>query len=161
MAPLVVALHRAAESDEMLLEFLRKSAAVPVTEALDKEPLLPGCVYLAPADYHLLIEEDRLALSVDPPVCWARPSIDVLFESAADSWGEQAIGVILSGGNADGAAGLARIKEYGGLAVVQEPSEAECAIMPEASLRAVQVDKTLRLEEIAVLLSGIRAPQLR
>jgi two-component system chemotaxis response regulator CheB len=103
----------------------------------------------------LLVEKDNLALSTEARVHWARPSIDVLFESAADIWAEQTIGVILTGANADGAQGLARIKKSGGLAVVQDPAEALYRAMPDAAIAACRVDRTLPLAEIAPLLAGL------
>lgn len=154
-APVVVALHRGRDSADTLTEFLQRSSALRIQEAQDKEPLAPGIVYLAPPDYHLLVEKDNLALSTEARVHWARPSIDVLFESAADIWAEQTIGVILTGANADGAQGLARIKKSGGLAVVQDPAEALYRAMPDAAIAACRVDRTLPLAEIAPLLAGL------
>jgi two-component system chemotaxis response regulator CheB len=157
--PVVAVLHRGPDSTDTLTESLQRSSVLRVTEAQDKEPLVPGTVYLAPPDYHLLVEKDNLALSTEGPVHWSRPSIDVLFESAADTWAEQTIGVILTGANADGAQGLARIKRRGGLAVVQDPSEAQCRAMPDAAIAAAKVDRILPLAEIARLLPGLcRSP---
>jgi two-component system chemotaxis response regulator CheB len=103
---------------------------------------------VAPPDYHLLVEPGSFALSVDAPVQYARPSVDVLFESAADAYGAGTIGVLLTGANADGAAGLAAIKRAGGVAVVQDPRTAEAPQMPEAALRATPVDAVLAVSEI-------------
>ncbi|MBI1787636.1 MAG: chemotaxis protein CheB [Acidobacteria bacterium] len=153
--PVAVALHRGKESGETLVQFLQSSCRLPVGEAQDKQELGPARVYLAPAGYHLLVERDGLALSTEGPVCWARPSIDVLFESAADTWGVRVIGVILTGANSDGARGLARIKKRGGLAVVQEPEGAECRIMPDAAIEACPVDRILPVERIAPLLAEL------
>src|SRR5258708_17179913 len=108
-------------SDSMLSIFLQKQSALPVIEAEDKQAIFSGHVYLAPPDYHLLIEGDHFALSTEDPVWYARPSIDVLFESCANTYGRRAVGVILTGANQDGAQGLAAIKARGGLAVVQDP----------------------------------------
>jgi two-component system chemotaxis response regulator CheB len=153
--PAVAVLHRGRDSADALTEYLQRSSALRVREAQDKERLGPGSVYLAPADYHLLVEKNNLGLSTEGLVHWARPSIDVLFESAADTWAEQTIGVILTGANADGAQGLARIKTRGGLAVVQHPSEAQYRAMPDAAIAAARVDRILPLAEIARLLSGL------
>ena len=148
-------LHRGEGSGEDLIRFLQSASVLPVREAQDKDDLRRGAVYVAPAGYHLLVEKGGLALSTEGPVSWARPSIDVLFESAADAWGERVIGVVLTGTNADGAQGLARIKERGGLTVVQEPSEAECPIMPEAAIAASPIDHVLALAEIPPLLARL------
>lgn len=139
--PVAVAQHRHIESDHLLPTFLQRFSRLPVVEAEDKQPIDLGQVYLAPADYHLLIEaggdgtpQPHFALSTDPPVVYARPSIDVLFESAANTYAERTIGVILTGASHDGAQGLATIKAYGGIAIVQEPQTAECPVMPKAAL---------------------------
>lgn len=153
--PVVAMLHRGRDSAETLTEFLQRSSVLRVKEAHDKEPLVTGSVFLAPPDYHLLVERDNLALSTEARVHWSRPSIDVLFESAADTWAERTIGVILTGANADGALGLARINKSGGLAVVQDPSEALYRAMPDAAIAACRVDRTLPLAEIARLLAGL------
>jgi two-component system chemotaxis response regulator CheB len=154
-ATVAAVLHRGEGSGEELIRFLQSASVLPVREAQDKDDLGRGAVYVAPAGYHLLVEKGGLALSTEGPVSWARPSIDVLFESAADAGGERVIGVILTGANSDGAQGLARIKERGGLTVVQEPSEAECPIMPEAAIAASAVDHVLRLAEIPPLLARL------
>lgn len=128
--------------------------ALPVKEADEKELVRPGWIYFAPPNYHLLIESDRtFVLSIDERVNYVRPSIDVLFESAADVYGAHLIGVILSGANQDGAVGLRRIKERGGLTVVQDPATAEVALMPQAALAMTQIDYVLPPVEIGVLLA--------
>lgn len=134
-----------------MLTCLQQQSLLPVVEAEDKQAIVPGQVYLAPADYHLLVEPGHFALSTEAPVTFARPSIDVLFESAADAYGERVIGVILTGASHDGAQGLAKIVSNGGLAIVQEPSEA-VRTMPEAAIAAVTTAKILPLSEIASLL---------
>jgi two-component system chemotaxis response regulator CheB len=134
---------------------------LPVREAQDKEPVVPGTVYFAPPDYHLLVDKGPLLmLSVDDPVHYARPSIDVLFESAEDIFGERLLGIILSGANEDGAAGLRAIHAAGGIAVVQQPQGAYATLMPEAALLSTPQAKVLTLTEIADLLRtlGSRAP---
>ena len=126
--------HRGKDSEPELCEFLDRQSSLPVSEPDDKEIVLPGHAYLAPRDYHLLIEEKSFALSTEPPVAFARPSIDVLFESAADEYREHAIGVILTGANRDGAWGLARIKASGGLTLVEDPASAAFREMPAAAI---------------------------
>ena len=156
--PVVVVQHRSRDADGGLCEFLRDHSPLPVVEPNDKEEVLAGRVYLAPRDYHLLVEDGRFALSVDAPVTYARPSIDVLFESAADVYGGATIGVVLTGANRDGARGLARIKERGGFAVVQDPAEAESRAMPEAAVAGAKVDRVVRLDQVAPLLNELCLP---
>ena len=153
--PVVVVQHRRKDADDGLCEFLEKRSPLPLGEPNDKTRIEGGRVYLAPRDYHLFVEGDHFALSTDPLVGFARPSIDVLFESAADSYGARAIGVVLTGASRDGARGLASIKEAGGLAVVQDPEEAESRPMPEAAIAATRVDRVLRLREIAPFLNEL------
>lgn len=140
-AALLVVLHRASDGrDALLANALARSTALPIRDAEDKDPLVRGSILLAPADYHLLVERESVALSVDHPVQHSRPSIDVTFESAAEAHGRQVIGILLSGANADGAAGLAEIARRGGLTIVQDPATAERREMPESALRLVKAD---------------------
>lgn len=148
--PVVVVQHRRPNSDDFLSVHLDEQSPLPVKEADDKEPIRPGIVYLAPADYHLLIERDgTFALSLDERVNHCRPSIDVLFDSAADVYEDKVIGVVLTGANPDGSQGLKHIKQCGGLAVVQDPVDAESDCMPHEAIKATRVDRILALEEIA------------
>ncbi|MEH1793569.1 chemotaxis protein CheB [Nostoc sp.] len=149
LVPIAIVQHRHKESNNTLQELLQESTSLPIREVEDKEEILPGHIYLAPADYHLLVEPGHFALSTDEPVSYARPSIDVLFESAADVYTEQVIGVILTGANQDGMQGLKKIKARGGITIVQEPATAESDIMPEAAISAVTVDWILTLSNIA------------
>ena len=161
-AAIVVAQHRRVDTgDGGLAYILALRSDLPVSDADDKEPILPGHVYLAPPDYHLLIQHGWFSLSTDQHVHFARPSIDVLFESAADAYGEGVIGVILTGANEDGAAGLARIKARGGVAIVQDPSTAERHEMPASALAATNADAILQLEEIGPFLYGLVVPPAR
>ncbi|WP_193197539.1 chemotaxis protein CheB [Nostoc sp. MG11] len=147
--PIAIVQHRHKESDETLNKLLQEHTLLPIREVEDKDEIKSGHVYLAPADYHLLIEPNHFALSTDEPVSYARPSIDVLFESAADIYAQQVIGVILTGANQDGVQGLKKVKARGGLTIVQEPATAESCIMPEAAISAVAVDYILSLSDIA------------
>src|SRR5690349_12467116 len=132
--PVVVAQHRSAADSGDLPGMWQRSTALRVCDAEDKAAIVAGHVYVAPADYHLLVEAPgQLALSTDAPVHWARPSIDVLFQTAAEAYGERVIGVILTGASADGSQGLRAIRRHGGCALVQEPASAECAVMPRAA----------------------------
>jgi two-component system, chemotaxis family, protein-glutamate methylesterase/glutaminase len=150
---LFIVLHLPRERPSLLVEIFRTRCALPVREAEDKEPVAPGTIYFAPPDYHLLVEKNRqLALSADEPVHYSRPSIDVLFESAADAYGERLLGIILSGGNEDGSAGLQAVHKAGGVTVVQQPDNAKVPVMVVSALQRGRVDFVLPLDEIAALL---------
>jgi two-component system, chemotaxis family, protein-glutamate methylesterase/glutaminase len=152
-AAVVIAQHRSPESHRNAFrELLGAVTRLEVCEAGDKDVLTPGKVYIAAPDYHLLVEGETLALSTDEPVAFARPSIDVLLESAAESYRERLVGVVLTGANHDGARGLARVAELGGAAIVQDPSTAERDEMPLAALAAVPDARVAPPEEIAALL---------
>ena len=154
--PIVVAQHRSASSTPGgLADLLRMRIRRPVEDVDDKTAIEPRHVYLAPPDYHLLVERGSFALSVDERVQHARPSIDVLFESAAHTYGPAVIGIILTGANEDGAAGLAAIKDRGGVAVVQDPAGATRRTMPEAAIAATVADAILPLEEIGKFVYGL------
>jgi len=144
--PIAVAQHRSPDgSSEGLARLLGAHASMPVVDAEDKQPIEAGTVYLAPPDYHLYVEPDGFALSVDDAVLYSRPSIDVLFESAADAYRDRLIAVVLTGANEDGARGIAAVKRLGGYAIVQNPVEAEKPEMPRAALRAIDPDQVLSL----------------
>ncbi len=147
--PIVVVQHRSKESTDAYPAVVGATTRLTVQEAEDGEPILPGHVYVAPPDYHVLVEPGRLVLSTDEPVCFSRPSIDVLFESAADAYGAGVVAVLLTGANADGAHGLRRVKEAGGIALVQDPHTAESPEMPAAGIAGGPVDMILPLGAIA------------
>jgi two-component system, chemotaxis family, protein-glutamate methylesterase/glutaminase len=154
--PVVVAQHRHASSTRGgLADLLRLRIKRPVVDAEDKMEIERGKVYVAPPDYHLLVEKGSFALSVDERVQFARPSIDVLFETASYAYGAAVIGIILTGANEDGAAGLATIKQRGGVAIVQDPAGAARSTMPEAAIAATVADAVLPLEEIGAFLYGL------
>ena len=133
--PVVVVVHLPPRRASLLVEIFGPRCAVPVREPEDKQPLAPG-IWFAPPDYHLLIERERtFALSIDEPVRFSRPSIDVLFESASDAFGPALCAVVLTGANDDGAAGVARVKRAGGLVLVQDPASADSPEMPRAAIR--------------------------
>ena len=133
--PLAVVLHRHPQSGGHLLEGLRRATSLTVTEVEDKQPLGPG-VFVAPADYHLLVEPGWFSLSLDAPVCYARPSVDVLFESAARIYGADVVGVVLTGANRDGERGVSAIRARGGIVVAEDPDRAEAGEMPRAAVQA-------------------------
>ena len=139
--PFVVALHRSAKTQDGTLEhMLADCVGLEVVTVEDKTPLRPGCVHLAPADYHLLIEDGSLALSTDALVQYSRPSIDVLFDSAAEEYAAGVVGILLTGANSDGAAGISRIKLRGGLTMAQDPASATKSAMPQAAIDTGHVD---------------------
>lgn len=152
--PLGIVLHRAVESDDATLQqLLQGHSTLPVLEAEDKMPIAAGHVYLAPANYHLLVGSMEFSLSTEAPVGFARPSIDVLFESASAAHGSRTLGVVLTGASADGAWGAAKIRERGGTVVVQDPETAECPIMPRAVIAVDAASSILPLEAIPGLLA--------
>jgi len=154
--PILIVSHIAPDSDDGLAVLLDTICAIRVKEANEQERIVPGTAYLAPANYHLLAERGgNLALSVDPPVNFARPSADVLFESASEAYGAELIGIILTGAGNDGAKGLLRVKNSGGLAIVQDPADAEMDSMPRHALKLLQADHVVQLTEIPTLLTGL------
>lgn len=157
--PIIVVQHLHADDDGLFAEHLGRTSALPVVEAEDKTPLMPGRVHVAPAGYHLLVEDKAtLALSVDPPVNWSRPAIDVLFESAARVWGADLVAVLLSGANADGTAGLSAVKAAGGRTLVQAPASAEAKLMPDSAIAAGVADEILAPTDIAARLNAWSKP---
>ncbi len=156
-APVVIVQHRQEGQEDMLSGLLDRQGPLTVREAEDKTELSPGCVHVAPAGYHVLIEPGHLELTVEAEVHFSRPSIDVAMESAAHAYGDRAIGVVLTGANEDGAAGLAEIRRLGGVAVAQDPATAERSAMPAAAIAAAHPQHVCRLEEIAPLLVKLAA----
>lgn len=154
--PIAIVQHRAKESDDALITYLRTHSALPVSEAADKAPIFPGQVYLAPADYHLLVESGAFALSTEGPVSFARPSIDVLFESAAAAYGRGVTAVVLTGANHDGALGARTVKARGGRLIVEDPATAQSDAMPRAAMAAAP-DCVLPLAAIAPYLRTLGA----
>jgi two-component system, chemotaxis family, protein-glutamate methylesterase/glutaminase len=149
-AAVIVVAHSPADGVSLLPALLSHVCRLPVSEARERERILPGHVYLAPPNYHLLVELDRtFGLSVDERVCYVRPAIDVLFESAADAFGRGLTGVVLTGANNDGAKGMIAIKAAGGRCLVQDPAEAYAAAMPAAAIATGCVDQVLPLEKLA------------
>jgi two-component system chemotaxis response regulator CheB len=155
--PIAVVVHRHRDADDTLVPVLQRELALPVREVLDKDSIQAGQVQVGPCDYHLLIEPMYFSLSTDEPVQYARPSIDVFLESAADVLGARAIAVILTGANHDGARGAAEIHRRGGTVIVQDPHTAESSIMPAAALEAVPDAMVRRAEDIAPLLLELTA----
>jgi two-component system chemotaxis response regulator CheB len=151
-----VVIHLPRERPSLLVDLFGARCAVPVREAQDKEPVAPGTVYFAPPDYHLLVDEGpRIALSADELVNFSRPSVDVLFESAADVYGSRLLGVVLTGASHDGASGLAAVHRAGGRTVVQRPATAHMPVMVEAALERTPSATVLSLPEIADLLASL------
>jgi len=154
--PILVVQHISPSSDNYLPIHFDVRCELKAKEAEDKEPIHPGTIYFAPPNYHLMVECDRsIALSIDPKVNFSRPAVDVLFETAADAYKDELIGVILTGGNSDGSAGIAKIKQQGGLTIVQSPETAEAEAMPLAAIESTKIDHILPLHEIGNFLSEI------
>lgn len=158
-APILVVLHLPPSHESHLSEIFSTRLRRPAVEARPGDALEPGTLYFAPADYHLLVERDRtLSLSCEPPVHFSRPAIDLLFESAAEAWGRGLLAIVLTGANDDGARGLARVRERGGVAVVQDPAQALHATMPRAALDLAGADLVLPLAAIQELLCTLNRP---
>jgi two-component system, chemotaxis family, protein-glutamate methylesterase/glutaminase len=154
--PVFVVVHLPPDKKSILAELLQTKCSIKVREAEDKEPISGGTAYFAPPDYHLLVEADRsLSLSNDEPVFYSRPSLDVLFESAADAYGPALIAIVLTGANQDGANGLRAVADAGGKAIVQSPEAAYASAMPEAAIAGCPDARVMSLEEIAVYLQGV------
>jgi Chemotaxis response regulator containing a CheY-like receiver domain and a methylesterase domain len=142
--------HISPDSDSFFIQMLNAKCQVKIKEACDTEEILPGVVYFAPPGYHLLVEDDyTFSLDVDEKVNFARPSIDVLFEAAAEVYGKNLTGILLTGANADGGSGLKTIYDAGGFTIVQDPNEAKFRDMPEAALNLFKPHLVLCLDEIA------------
>lgn len=157
--PIVLVQHRHKQSDHLLSALLQDRTELLVCEVEDKTPIERGKVFVAPPDYHLLVDLDSFVLSVDDPIRYARPSIDLTFSSAADTFGAGTIGIVLTGANADGAEGLRRIAERGGLALVQEPATAESPAMPAAALKAVPSARVMTVGAIGALIGELSRDQ--
>jgi two-component system chemotaxis response regulator CheB len=158
-APVTVVQHRGRHADNLLASLLQDVTPLQVVEIEDKEPLVPGSVFIAPANYHVLFEDGHLSLTTDPLVRFSRPSIDVTFISAADTYLSSTIGVVLTGANDDGAKGLRHIVDRGGRAIVQDPATAESPVMPHAAQRAVPEADIVPLERLADHLVRIVSPK--
>lgn len=160
-AAVIVVLHLPSDRRSLLSDIFSYRCALPVQEAQDQQPIQPGHVYFGPPGYHLLVDRGpRLALSIDPPVNFSRPSIDVLFQSAADCYGERLLGVLLSGANEDGAEGLAAIHAAAGHALVQAPASAAVPAMPDAALALVPSARALTPDEIAAVFAQLPTRRL-
>ncbi|MCJ8209072.1 chemotaxis protein CheB [Mucilaginibacter sp. RS28] len=147
--PVVVVLHRKSDSDSSLSTLMAHRAKLVVKEADDKDPIIPGMIYLAPPDYHLLVERDKhFSLDDSEKINYSRPSIDVTFESAAEAYGKGTVGILLSGANADGVDGLQVIQEHGGIIAVQDPSSAQVPYMPQAAVNQLKVERILGIQDI-------------
>jgi len=158
--PIIIVLHLPHSRDSKLIDVFQYHSALPVREALDKDFIKAGTIYFAGTGYHLSIERNRsFSLSCEDPVSFARPSIDVLMQSAADAYGKKLAGFLLTGANHDGAEGLAQIKNSGGLTIVQDPDEAEIPVMPQAAINLQEPDMILSLHNIHALLVDLEANQ--
>jgi two-component system chemotaxis response regulator CheB len=154
--PILVVQHLHPSDGGLFAQHSLRTTHLRVIEPCDKERIERGCIYAAPANYHMLVERNgTISLCVDEKINWSRPSIDVLFESAARAWDASVAAVILSGANADGAEGICTVKTAGGLTIAQDPTSAGTPVMPQAAIDTGAVDEVLRVEEIARLLAKI------
>lgn len=154
--PVIIVQHQHPHADDFLVRYLNEKCRIPVKHAEEKALIEPATIYLASPNYHLLIEQDRtFSFSIAAHVNYARPSIDVLFETAADTFGANTIGIILTGANNDGSYGLKMIHECGGLTIVQDPATAEATEMPRAAIEATEIDYILPLAEIGHMLNTL------
>lgn len=151
--PIIVVQHLHPNSESYLPKILSANCVLPVKQAEERETIQNSSVYVAPPNYHLLIEEDHsFSLSLEPPVRYARPSVDVMFETAVYAYRNKLIGIILTGANDDGCEGVKQIKKAGGYVIVQDPKTAEAEAMPKAAIAAATVDKILPIEEVGLYL---------
>lgn len=155
--PIAIVQHRHRNSEALLARFLQEQTQLQVCEIEDKSLVEPGKVFVAPANYHVLVEQGHFSLSTEAPVRFSRPSIDVALTSAADAYGHRAVGIVLTGSNADGAEGLRRIADAGGMSIVQDPSTAEAPTMPRAALQRVPTARVFPIDRIAEFLAALPA----
>lgn len=154
--PIIIVLHRKAGKDSILTDLLSAKTNLPVKELQEKEKVVPGNLYIAPPNYHVLIENNKtFSLDASEKINFSRPSIDVAFESAAEIFKENLVGLVLSGANGDGTLGLQKIKQYGGKALVQDPETAVVSYMPEYAMEHVSVDAVLAPEEMALFINQL------
>jgi two-component system chemotaxis response regulator CheB len=153
--PIAIVQHRHRDSEALLARFLQEQTQLRICEVEDKMAVEPGRVFVAPANYHMLVEQGHFSLSTEAPVRYSRPSIDVALTSAADAYGHRSVGIVLTGSNADGAEGLRRIADVGGMTIVQDPRTAESPTMPRAALQRVPVARVFPLERIAEFLATL------
>jgi two-component system chemotaxis response regulator CheB len=153
---IIIVMHRKSTADSSFIEFLASRTSHPLKEAEDKDPIVPGYIYIAPADYHLLVEKDKtLSLDFSEKVNYSRPSIDVTFETAAEAYGNSLACLLLSGASVDGTGGLKVVKQLGGLTMVQNPTNAEVAYMPEQAIASVEVDFIVNDSEMAQVINSL------
>lgn len=159
--PVIVVSHLPSEAGDLLSAVLGRFSSLPVDEAEERRPIRPGRVYVAPADYHLLVEPDgTFALSAEPRVNNVRPAIDLTLTSAAEAWGDGVLAVLLTGANQDGAAGMVAVKAAGGTCIVQDPAESVADAMPRAAIAAGVVDHVATLDAVAALIVGLCRPDI-
>ncbi|MGA7437347.1 MAG: chemotaxis protein CheB [Luteibacter sp.] len=159
VVPVVVCCHTGSADVSLLVELLARVSALPVVEATERAAADPGVIYVAPSGYHLLVEPNaHFSLSVDARVTYARPSIDVLFETAADAWQSGLVAVLMTGANSDGAHGLKAVRKAGGYAIVENPETATSDVMPRAGLDIAGADACLPLDQIAQRLNELCMP---
>ena len=154
--PILIVLHRRSSGDSSLADLLATKTNIPITEVEDKDQILPSHIYLAPSDYHVLIEKDlTFALDYSEKVNFSRPSLDVTYESAADIYGESVVGIILSGANEDGTKGILEIKRNGGTIIAQDPQTAQMPVMPQNAISHANINRIYSVTEMADFINGV------
>ena len=154
--PILIVLHRRSSGDSSLADLLATKTNIPITEVEDKDQILPSHIYLAPSDYHVLIEKDlTFALDYSEKVNFSRPSLDVTYESAADIYGESVVGIILSGANEDGTKGILEIKRNGGTIIAQDPQTAQMPVMPQNAISHANINRVYSVTEMADFINGV------
>ena len=155
--PIILVQHISKANSTGYIPILEQSSQLPIIEAYDKMPITPGHIFVAPPEYHILVEENKsLSIGLFDPVCYSRPSVDVLFESAAEVYQHECLGIILSGANADGAKGLKHIAKYKGTCIIQDPNEAEFSRMPKSAMKESKVAQILTLNNIIRVLLNLK-----
>lgn len=155
--PVMIVQHTSPDSDNYFVMYIQEKTCLVVKEVTSGDNISDGTVYVAPPNYHILVEKDkRLTLSTEEKINYSRPSIDILFETAAEVYYENLIGIILTGASSDGSLGLKKIKQLGGYCIVQNPKNAEHKLMPESAIRIANPDKILDIEEISEFLNKLQ-----
>lgn len=156
LTPILICQHMGSDTGDSIMKLLKKHSVVEVSEPIDKEVILDNHIYIAPADYHMVVEGDRsISITIGPKVNYCRPSIDVLFESAAEAYLGRTLGVLLTGANCDGTAGFKKIKDFGGITIAQDPNEAEVDVMPDCAIKKGLVDHILPVNKITEFLNRV------
>ncbi|HEY0666785.1 MAG TPA: chemotaxis protein CheB [Sphingobacteriaceae bacterium] len=153
---IVIVLHRKSSINSSLAELFASKTNIPVTEVEEKDPILPSRIYVAPADYHLMIEADKtFSLDASEKINFSRPSIDLTFQTAAEAYRDKLVALLLSGANTDGTEGLSQVRQFGGITAVQDPEDARVPLMPQTAIKAMKIDHILKNSNIASFINEL------